>query len=513
MGQIIEINTDRMIQPKIQSNLFTNRALFAEMQRGKVPEVSIIVVGYNRVDKTKRCVESILEYTKGIDYELVLVDSGSEDGTLEYYDSVSYHKKKVIHITKNLGAAFAYSSLSLNDLGRFICIVQNDLIVTPHWLDNLLACIKSDMRIGMVNPMSSNVSNRQCVEFSYESYEEMQEKAKQFNRPDRRKWEDRLRLVTLGTLYRKEVFLAAGWPIGDMGFFHDFFDDDVSFTIRRLGYRLVLAGDTWICHDHDFQGGEDKDLAQYHRSLQNGRVNFYEKYYGVDAWGDVDNSYIRYLDYIPLVQTNDHIRILGIDVKCGTPILDVKNHLRKVELFHAELSAFTQDPKYWLDLKTICEGTVICDREEFLADAFPAETFDYVIADYSFNCCRDPQKTLEALFTFCKEGGIVITRFKNSFPYQENSHLVEQQNTYGWEFFYQIFYQASHETARMSLETMGTVRSILSIPSPLDEKQSKILENIIPAELSADLREEILNRISCEEYLLVVQKKEAKIHE
>lgn len=343
MGQMIEINTDRMIQPKTASNLFTNRALFAEMQQ-TAAEVSIIVVGFNRLEKTRRCVQSILEYTGGIDYELILVDSGSQDGTLAYYDSVQCPKKKVIHITKNLGAAFAYSTLNLNDLGRFICIVQNDLIVTPRWMDNLLKCMKSDMRIGMVNPVTSNVSNWQCVEFPYESYEEMQEKAGEYNKLDPRKWQDRQRLVTLGTLYRKEVFLAAGWPIGDMGFFHDFFDDDVSFAIRRLGYRLVLAGDTWVCHDHDFRSGEEKDLEEYNRSLQNGRVNFYDKYYGVDAWDDVNNTYTPYLKLIPVPETDRRVRILGIDVKCGTPLLDVKNHLRKANIFHAELSAFTQDP-------------------------------------------------------------------------------------------------------------------------------------------------------------------------
>lgn len=506
MGQMIEINTDRMIQPKTESNLFTNRALFAEMQQ-TTAEVSIIVVGFNRLEKTRRCVQSILEYTGGIDYELILVDSGSQDGTLEYYDSVQHPKKKVIHITKNLGAAFAYSTLNLNDLGRYICIVQNDLIVTPCWMDNLLKCMKSDMRIGMVNPVTSNVSNWQCVEFPYQSYEEMQEKARQFNKLDPRKWQDRQRLVTLGTLYRKEVFLAAGWPIGDMGFFHDFFDDDVSFTIRRLGYRLVLAGDTWVCHDHDFRSGEEKNLAEYNRSLQNGRVNFYDKYYGVDAWEDVNNTYTPYLKLIPVPETDRRVQILGIDVKCGTPLLDVKNHLRKANLFHTKLSAFTQDPKYWLDLKTICEGDVVCDREEFLADAFPADTFDYVIADFPFNCCRQPQKTLEALFTFCKKDGFVITKFKNSLPYRENSHLVEQQNTYGWEFFYQIFYLASHETAQQSMEQLGTVKSILGLAScALDENQSRILENLIPAGVSPELKEELINRISCEEYLLIVQK-------
>lgn len=505
MGEIIEINTNQMIQPGTESDLFANRALFAETHRA-VAEVSIVVVGYNRLDKTRRCVESILAYTEGIDYELVLIDSGSQDGTLEYYDSVQCPRKKVIHITKNLGAAFAYSSLSLNELGKFICIVQNDLIVTEHWMDNLLACIKSDMRIGMVNPMSSNVSNIQCVEFSYQSYEEMQEKAKQFNHPDPKKWEERVRLVTLGTLYRKEVFLACGWPMGDMGFFHDFFDDDISFTIRRLGYRIVLAGDTWICHDHDFKRGQDKNIEEYHRSLRNGRINFCNKYYGVDAWDDVVNFYICYFDFIPVTETNGTARILGIDVKCGTPILDVKNHLRKAGIFHTELFAFTQEPKYWLDLKSICEGDVFCDRAEFLADAFPEDHFDYVIADQPFNCYHEPQKVLEALFTVCKTGGIVITKFKNIFPYQENSHLVEQQNAYGWEFFHQAFYQASYETARMSLEAMGTVRTILSIPSQLDGKQRQILESIIPADMSLKLKEEIVNRMSCEEYLLVVQK-------
>ena len=46
----------------------------------------------------------------------------------------------------------------------------------------------------------------------------MQAKAAQFNRSDPRKWEDRQRLITLGTLYRKEVLLAGGWPTADMGF-------------------------------------------------------------------------------------------------------------------------------------------------------------------------------------------------------------------------------------------------------------------------------------------------------
>ena len=165
MGQFIEINTGRMESPAVGSNLFSNRAAVANMQQhSNSSEVSIIIQAYNRLEKTKRCVESVLTYTTEIDYELILLDNGSEDGTLEYFRSVPHEKKTVVHITKNLGASYPTSILSLNKLGRFICILQNDLIVTSHWMEQLLACMKSDDRIGMVNPVCCNTSNLQCVD-------------------------------------------------------------------------------------------------------------------------------------------------------------------------------------------------------------------------------------------------------------------------------------------------------------------------------------------------------------
>ena len=75
MGKIIEINTDYMEQPKTEGDLFQNRALLADMHQNTA-EVSIVVVAYNRLEKTRRCVESILKYTDNVDYELILVDSG-----------------------------------------------------------------------------------------------------------------------------------------------------------------------------------------------------------------------------------------------------------------------------------------------------------------------------------------------------------------------------------------------------------------------------------------------------
>lgn len=500
----LEVNTDGMARPNgVENDLFTNRQAIARMYRqAAAAEVSILVVGWNRLEKTKRCVESILRYTKEIDYELILIDSGSEDGTLDYFRSVQCEKKRVIRITQNLGAPYAYTTVSLQDLGDFICIAPNDLIVTENWLKNLLICMKSDPKIGMVTPMTSNSSNLQCLDFPYKTYEEMQAIAARFNRSDPRKWEDRLRIITLGTVLRKEVFLACGWPLGDVGYFHDFLDDDTAFAVRGLGYRTIVAGDTWICHDHDVRGGEGKDPAQFQRSLDIGRRNFQEKHFGVDAWDDVNNFLSPCLPDLPPMEITGTARILGVDVRCGTPVLDVKNWLRKQGVFTAELSAFTQDPKYWQDLKTICTGGVLCDREEFLSDAFPREYFDCIVADRPVNQYHEPQKLLNDLFTLCKKGGLVVCKLHNTFAFQTYVHQLGQRDTYDPVFSYHL----PVEAVREALERQGTILRTVAIPYALDEDGKRTLRSILPAGIPPETQDALLNGMLCREYLFFVRK-------
>lgn len=502
--EIIEINTDQINPPKVGDDLYTNRAAIAEMsQTQDAVEVSIIIFAYNRLEKTRHCVESVLQYTAGINYELILIDNGSTDGTLEYLQSVAYERKKILHITKNLGGFFPYLEMSLNQLSRFICVLANDLIVTSHWMDNLLTCIKSDIKIGMVNPVCCNTSNLQCVQFPYKNNAEMQRKARAFNRSDPKKWEDRQRLLTLGPLFRKEALLTCGWPVGDAGFFHDFGDDDITFQVRRAGYRTVLAGDTWICHDHDLSHGEGKDPVEFQKSLDIGKANFQEKYCGVDAWEDVNNYYIPYLSHFPAPHNTGKNRILGVDVRCGTPILDVKNWLRKFERFDTELSAFTQDPKYWIDLKTICRGPVVCDREEFLVDSFFAESFDYIVVDRPLNRYHEPQKMINDLFSLCKKGGVVICKFSNTFSFQTYLHQLGQWDVYNPEFAYHI----PIEAVQASLEKTGSIKQVIAIPFALDKEQQKMLDALLPQELSGSVRKEAISRLTINEYMLIIEKK------
>ena len=234
-----------------------------------------------------------------------------------------------------------------------------------------------------------------------------------------------------------------------------------------------------------------------------GRTNFQEKFFGVDAWDDVNNYYIPYFSHFPKPNITGQPQILGVDTQCGTPALDVKNWLRRFGLFDADISAFTQDPKYWMDLKTICTGPVICDREEFLLDSFPRENFDYVVADRPLNRYHEPQKLMNDLFALCKKGGTVICKLSNTFSFQSYLHQLGQRDVYNPEFAYQI----PLEAVKASLDKLGDVKRIIPIPFRLDAEQQKLLDALLPTELAKSQRKEAVERMIAKEYLLIVERK------
>ena len=55
----------------------------------KTPTVSIIIPVYNKLNYTKKCIESIFNASDDTSYEIIVVNNASTDGTEEYLNSVS----------------------------------------------------------------------------------------------------------------------------------------------------------------------------------------------------------------------------------------------------------------------------------------------------------------------------------------------------------------------------------------------------------------------------------------
>jgi glycosyltransferase involved in cell wall biosynthesis len=411
---VIVLNTEDTTVPVVDGTLWGNRlSAYSQYEAQGVPLCSIFVTGYNRLAKTKYAVECVLRYTQGIDYELILADNGSTDGTFEYFQSVPFEKKKIIRATKNSHAAITYE---INRLcrGKYIVGMSNDVYVTENWLSNLLRCLESAPQVATVTPMSNNMSNLQENNLGgWKDFDEMQAKAAAFNVSDPSKWEERMRLLSVLSIVKRDVLDNVGRV--DSAYRYDFGEDDLAVRMRRMGYKLILCKDTWVCRDHDFRSNmEAKDPAQSQASLESGRRIYREKYHGIDPWDDINNYELQLL--APLdnwTLPSSEITSLCVDVRCGTPVLEIRNRLRCRGRTDVKNWAFTTQAKYFLDLQTT-DAKVECDRIDFIQSRYADETFDIVVLGEPLNTYPTPISLLQRLYNFTKPGGILTFKLRNT---------------------------------------------------------------------------------------------------
>lgn len=443
-----------------------------------------------------------MKYTQGIDYELLLVDNGSSDGTLAYFQSIPYEKTTVWRITHNVGLSYALALAMRYFYTEYFVSVSNDVYVTKNWLNNLLCCMQSDPSIGFVCPVSSHISNFQEVKLEAANFEDMQRKAAQFNRSDPRKWQERMRIISIILMVKREVCDTAG--VMDMGFYHDFGDDDISTRIRRAGYKLVLCGDTYVYHDHDFRNMEDKDPEQFQVSLNLGRKNYQEKYHGLDAWDDINNFEFPMMQLLEQADGYPNCpNVLCVDPRCGTPVLQVRNMLRAKGIMDCIPNAFTTKAKYFHDLQFATEERTICDRIDFLTEHYQEESFDIILLGEPVNTYSEPLRVTENLFRCLRKGGRLLVKLRNTASAAAFLNLIGVRQSVDGDMPLQIsetdFYQC---LKLMQVKRVQQVNCVQDIPQ---ETLEVLKSGLRASNLCAD-PEQAVRRMNIWEYVFLIEK-------
>ena len=103
-------------------------------------KVSIVVVTYHNIEYTKRCIESVFRNTIHPNFELIVVDNASNDGTPEYLNALAaeHDNVKIILNSHNLGFARANNQGLEAAAGEHFVLLNNDTIVPNGWLPRLL---------------------------------------------------------------------------------------------------------------------------------------------------------------------------------------------------------------------------------------------------------------------------------------------------------------------------------------------------------------------------------------
>jgi len=211
--------------------------------------VTIVIVTFNGLEHTKRCVESILSYTPSPPYELIFVDNGSADGTVDYLETLL--QATIIRNAENRGFPAAANQGIRAARGEYILLLNNDVIVTPGWLERLVAHAERDDRVGAVGPMSDGTGEIQRDDFfsgKIGGREELLRHAAGIATFNRGQGFEFHRIAGFCMLLKREAIETVGGL--DEGFGIGFYeDDDLCLRMRQAGYRIMVAADIFVHHE------------------------------------------------------------------------------------------------------------------------------------------------------------------------------------------------------------------------------------------------------------------------
>jgi GT2 family glycosyltransferase len=229
------------------------------------PATSIVVLAYNQLPYTSQCLDSIRRYTTS-PYELIAVDNGSTDGTHEYLiecqeawrqgrgedtpEGRYCHGFKIVRHASNLGyAAGNNAGLACSDY-PYVAIVNNDVVVTEGWLEELLRCARLGAAIGIVGPMTNYASGPQVIQqvpYDTSNLQGLERFAELWSGQHRGEYVKFWRVVGFCMLIDRRVIDTIGGfdPRYGLG---NFDDDDYCLRSAIAGFESAIARGCYVHH-------------------------------------------------------------------------------------------------------------------------------------------------------------------------------------------------------------------------------------------------------------------------
>jgi GT2 family glycosyltransferase len=219
--------------------------------------VSVVIPNLNRRDLLESNLHSLWKQTYP-DFEVVVVDNGSTDTSVEFLRSVSEKRLKVVALPTNLGFAGGCNAGIARAEGSYIATLNNDAEADAHWLEELVFAMDSSPAVGMCASKILFQSDRKRIDkVGHLMYWDGLNHGRGSGELDHGQFataEEVLFPDGAAALYRRDM-------LDDIGLFDEFFfaygdDADLGLRGRLAGWTCVYVPTAVVYHIRSATAGE-----------------------------------------------------------------------------------------------------------------------------------------------------------------------------------------------------------------------------------------------------------------
>lgn len=243
-------------------------------------DLSIIVVNWNTRELLRQCLRSVVAATSGIAYEIIVVDNGSADGSVQLVRD-EFPQARCIANRENRGFARANNQGIAASSGRHLLLLNSDTIVRPGALVKLVHFVEAHPGVGIAGPELRNGDG--TLQLSWARFPTLASELRGVNVRRRQPFPSAAdpqayRVDWIGgacLLIRRATVEQIG--LLDERFFMYSEETDWCFRARQQGWDVCLVPAAQVIH----LGGQSsrKASARMKAELYGSKAHFFAKHY------------------------------------------------------------------------------------------------------------------------------------------------------------------------------------------------------------------------------------------